>query len=76
MGTGRDAEDAPRGHLSPVEEKGKKHTEETLLVFPRKQSRRQGMEMTSEGVREAEGSSGMLGRSGIHSRTEEKEQPR
>lgn len=54
--------------IATVEEKGNKHIAETLLVFPKKQSCRQGMEMTSEGVREAEGSSGMLGKAGIHSR--------
>lgn len=59
-----------------MEEEGKQHIEEISPVFPKKQSWRQGMEMTSEGVREAEGSSGMLGRTAIYRRTGVKEQPR
>ena len=55
-------------HGARVEEKGKKHIAETAPVFPKKKSGRQGMEMTSEGGREAEGSGSMLGRTGIHSR--------
>lgn len=51
-----------------MEEKAKKHIAETWPVFPKKQICRQGMEMTSEGGREARGSGRMLGRTGICSR--------
>lgn len=65
LGAGADAEDTPESwasqvHRAGAEKKGKKHIAETSPLLPKKECCREGMEITGEG------SSRMLGRTGIH----------